>query len=188
MIRHRDDSAALCARALRGRVPTARFMFARLSHLIALGFGAGLSRIAPGTVGTLWAWMAYLLLNAFAAPGDLGWMLIIGCALLLGWWASTATARRTGIDDPAFVVIDEVVGFWLVLWIAAPAGFWGQAACFALFRFFDAIKPGPVAWADRVCKGPGWRGGWGVMFDDLVAAFCALLVIALWRFLFGGGA
>ncbi|MCX7693025.1 phosphatidylglycerophosphatase A [Tepidimonas taiwanensis] len=170
---------------LPGGVPTARFLFARLSHLIALGFGAGLSRIAPGTVGTLWAWAAFVVIDAWATPGDRGWALIIGATLLVGWWASTATARRTGIADPSFVVIDEVVAFWLVLWIAAPDGLLGQAVCFALFRFFDAAKPGPVAWADRVFKGSGWRGGWGVMFDDLVAAFCTLLVIALWRFAFG---
>lgn len=171
---------------LPGGVPTARFMFARLSHLIALGFGAGLSRLAPGTVGTLWAWAAFLVIDAWAAPADRGWALIIGATLLLGWWASTATARRTGIADPGFVVIDEVVAFWLVLWMAAPEGFWGQLVCFVLFRYFDAAKPGPVAWADRVFKGPGWRGGWGVMFDDLVAAFCTLLVIALWRFAVAG--
>jgi len=60
----------------------------------------------------------------------------------------------------------------------------GQLLAFALFRYFDAAKPGPVAWADRAFKGQGWRGAWGVMFDDLVAAFCVLLLFALWRFLF----
>ena len=73
-----------------------------------------------------------------------------------------------------------VVGL-VVLWLLLPAGFWAQLIAFALFRFFDAVKPGPVAWADELFKGLGWRGGWGIMFDDLVAAFCTLLVIALWR-------
>jgi hypothetical protein len=63
----------------------------------------------------------------------------------------------------------------------APSGFATQLAAFVLFRFFDAVKPGPVAWADRLFKGFGWRGGWGILWDDLVAAFCTLLVIALWR-------
>ncbi|MGF1973928.1 phosphatidylglycerophosphatase A [Staphylococcus aureus] len=54
-----------------------------------------------------------------------------------------------------------------------------------MFRFFDAAKPQPVKWADRCFKGFGWRGGWGIMFDDLVAAFCTLLVIALWRHFIG---
>ena len=66
-----------------------------------------------------------------------------------------------------------------------PAGFWSQAAAFALFRAFDAAKPGPVAWADQRFKARrgqaiGWRQGVGILFDDLVAALCTLLVIALW--------
>jgi len=69
-----------------------------------------------------------------------------------------------------------------VLWLAMPMGLLGQAVAFGLFRYFDAAKPGPVRWADQVFKGSGWRGGWGIMFDDLVAAFCTLLVMALWRF------
>lgn len=163
-------------------VPTARFMFARVSHLIALGFGAGLSRFAPGTVGTLWAWAAFLVIEALLHPTDVAWAGIIAVGTLVGWWASVRTAERCGIADPGFIVIDEIVAFWLVLWLAMPMGLLGQALAFALFRFFDAAKPGPVAWADQLFKGWGWRGGWGIMFDDLVAAFCTLLVIALWRF------
>jgi phosphatidylglycerophosphatase A len=162
--------------------PTARFMLARVSHLIALGFGAGLSRFAPGTVGTLWAWAAFLVIEALLHPTDVAWAGIIGVGTLVGWWASVRTAERSGIADPGFIVIDEIVAFWLVLWLAMPMGLLGQALAFALFRFFDAAKPGPVAWADQLFKGWGWRGGWGIMFDDLVAAFCTLLVIALWRF------
>lgn len=163
-------------------VPSVGFMVSRLSHLVALGLGAGLSRRAPGTVGTLWAWLLFVLVQDFWQPGDVAWATIIGVGLLLGWWASMATARRTGVADPGFIVIDEIVAFWLVLWLAMPMSGWGQLAAFALFRYFDAAKPGPVAWADRVFKGWGWRGGWGIMFDDLVAAGCTLLVIALWRF------
>ena len=60
-----------------------------------------------------------------------------------------------------------------------------QAAAFALFRYFDAAKPGPVGWADRLFKlkpgqAIGWRQGLGILFDDLVAAGCTLLVVALW--------
>jgi phosphatidylglycerophosphatase A len=132
-------------------------------------------------VGTLWAWAVYLLVQALWAPSDVAWGVAIAATLLLGWWASVVTARHTGVADPGFVVIDEVVAFWLVLWIAMPMGFWGQLAAFALFRYFDAAKPGPVRWADQVFKGWGWRGGWGIMFDDLVAAFCTLLVVAFAR-------
>ena len=156
-----------------------RFMMRHPAHVIALGFGAGLSLWAPGTVGTLWAWAAFLVLQTWLEPLQMGWV-ILG-ALLLGWWACTASAQRLGLADPGCIVWDEVVAFWLILWLLMPAGFVTQVLAFALFRFFDAVKPGPVGWADRVFKGGGWRGGWGILFDDLVAAFCTLLVFALWR-------
>jgi phosphatidylglycerophosphatase A len=102
--------------------------------------------------------------------------------VLGGWWAAEVTALHMGIADPGHIVIDEIVAIWLVLWLAMPMGLWGQVAAFALFRFFDAAKPQPVRWADQLFKGFGARGAWGIMFDDLVAAFCTLLVIAVWRF------
>ncbi len=84
--------------------------------------------------------------------------------------------------DSGHMVWDEVVAFWLVLWMAQPTGFFGQLGLFLVFRFFDAVKLGPVRWADQHFKGLGWRGGFGVMFDDLVAAACTLLLLAWWRF------
>ena len=70
------------------------------------------------------------------------------------------------------------------LWLLLPASAWGQTIAVVLFRYFDAAKPGPVRWADRQFKGFGCRGGLGIMLDDLVAAFCTLMVIALWRWWF----
>lgn len=159
--------------------PTVRLLLAHPAHLLAFAFGAGLSPIAAGTVGTLWGWAAYLVLQSWCSSATIGWILLAG--LPAGWWASTVTARHLGVLDPGSIVIDEVVAFWIVLWLLLPAGLPAQLAAFALFRFFDAVKPGPVGWADRLFHGFGWRGGLGIMLDDLVAAFCTLLVIALWR-------
>lgn len=159
-----------------------RFMRAHAAHFIALGFGSGLSPVAPGTAGTLWAWLSFLAISFVWEPSDTTWGLLIGMTLLLGWWAATRTAQRAGVADPSQIVIDEIVAFWLVLWLLMPAGPIEQAAAFALFRFFDAAKPQPVRWADRLFKGFGARGGFGILFDDLVAAGCTLLVLALWRF------
>ena len=160
--------------------PSARFMWRHPAHLIALAFGAGLSPVAAGTVGTLWAWLVWDLLLADLAPATQG--AAIALTLLASWWAATLTARHLRSADPGAIVADEVVAFWLVLWLITPAGFGAQLAAFALFRFFDAVKPGPVGWADRLLHGArGWKGGWGILLDDLVAAFCTLLVIALWR-------
>jgi len=162
----------------------ARFLLAHAAHFIAFGLGSGLSRYAPGTAGTLWGWLSYLALQLWLSPSQMGWL--IAFSLLLGWWACTVTAQHLRVADPGSIVWDEIVAFWLVLWLFMPVGFWGQLAAFALFRFFDAAKPGPVAWADRQFKGLGWRGGFGILFDDLVAAFCTLLVLALGAALWPG--
>ena len=159
------------------------FILARPARGIALGFGSGLAPRAPGTVGTLWSWVAFLVLDRWLGPGQ--WAALIAAGLLVGWWACTATARDLGVADPGAVVWDEIVAFWIVLWLVTPAGFWAQAAAFVLFRYFDAAKPGPVGWADRLFKlrpgqAIGWAQGWGILFDDLVAAGCTLLFYAVW--------
>lgn len=168
--------------------PTGRFMLSHPAHAIALGFGSGLSPIAPGTSGTLWAWLAFLVLQFYGmTDAQAGWL--IALSLALGWWASTVTARNLQVLDPGNIVWDEVVAFWIVLWLVLPTGFWGQLIAFGLFRFFDAVKPGPVGWADRLFHGVdrysdphAWtKAGFGILFDDLVAAACTVLVIALWR-------
>ena len=164
--------------------PNARFLFAHVAHWMALGAGSGLSRMAPGTVGTLWGWAAFLIIDVALAPSAWAWGVIIATSLLVGWWASVVTVRRCGVQDPGYIVIDEIVAFWLILWLVMPLGLLGQLVAFGLFRYFDAAKPGPVRWADQAFKGDGWRGAWGIMFDDLVAAFCTLLVMALVFFLF----
>jgi phosphatidylglycerophosphatase A len=162
----------------------ARFLFAHPAHLMALAFGAGLAPRAPGTVGTLWAWIAFLVFGRWL--DDAQWAGLLAASFFVGWWACTRTAQHLGIGDPGAVVWDEVLAFWLVLWLAMPMGWWDQLAVFALFRLFDAAKPGPVGWADALFKPrPGrpisWREGFGILFDDLVAASCVLLIVALWR-------
>lgn len=170
------------------RRPTARFMLAHPAHFIALGFGAGLSPVAPGTVGTLWAWLSFLVLQHWLSPAAMGWL--IAASIPVGWWACTVTARNMRVLDPGSIVWDEVVAFWLVLWLVMPTGFLGQIMAFGLFRYFDVAKPGPVGWVDGLAHDldpqsnrHAWSlAGLGIMADDLVAAGGALLVTALWRF------
>ncbi|OGB04357.1 MAG: phosphatidylglycerophosphatase A [Burkholderiales bacterium RIFCSPHIGHO2_12_FULL_69_20] len=159
-------------------------MLGHPARWLALGFGSGLSPVAPGTVGTLWAWAAFVIFDRFLSDGQ--WAAVIALSLPLGWWACTRTAQHLRTADPGVIVWDEVVAFWIVLWLVMPAGLLAQAVAFGLFRYFDAAKPGPVGWADRLCKlrpgqAIGWRQGFGILFDDLVAALCTLLVIALWH-------
>lgn len=168
------------------RRPTLRFMLAHPAHVLALGFGSGLSPKAPGTIGTLGAWLVFVLLQPYVDV--VGWLLLIVFALGLGWWAGTITARHLGNADPSAVVWDEIVAFWIVLLLVTPASALAQFVAFVIFRVFDAVKPGPVAWADQLFKARhgrpvGWKQGFGILFDDLVAALCTLVVIALWRWL-----
>ena len=172
--------------AIAARKPTWRFLLSHPAHAIALGFGSGLSPKAPGTVGTLWAWVTFALLQPHLS--DLQWAVLIGVGTLVGWWACTVSAQHLALADPGAIVWDEIVAFWLVLWLVMPATLGAQLWAFGLFRFFDAVKPGPVAWADQLFKVRrgvpiGWAQGFGILFDDFVAALCALLVIALWRWL-----
>ena len=156
-----------------GSPPDWRFMVARLSHLVALGFGCGLARVAPGTVGTLGAWLSYLVLARWL--GDVQWAVLIAASFALGVWASNQTAADMKSADPGAIVWDEIVAFWLVLWLAG-GDLATQAVCFALFRFFDIVKPPPIRQFERRVA-----GGLGVMLDDLLAALYALLVLAAWR-------
>lgn len=148
------------------------------AHVIALGAGAGLAPIAPGTAGTLLAWLAY----AWFAPahGTWIWLAVLAGLFVLGIWACGRTGRALGVADHGGLVWDEMVAFWLVLFFAPGSLLW-QAFAFVLFRLFDIWKPAPIRYYDRKLK-----GGFGVMFDDLIAAFYTLVVAAVtWR-IFGG--
>jgi len=148
------------------------FMGLHPLRLIALGFGSGLSPVAPGTAGTLAGWAFYLLIDRYAAPSHLAWAAILVAGFFIGWWACTHTARAMAVGDPSAVVWDEIIAFWIILWVAMPVGWVGQLILFGLFRLFDA-KRGAL---------PGWPQGFGIIFDDLVAAACVLAVwfVGLW--------
>ena len=151
-------------------------MLSRPAHLIAFGFGTGLVPFAPGTFGTLLAFPLYWMLQSQTEP--LEFMLAIVVLFVLGIWACDATGRALGVPDHGGMVWDETVAFLLVLSIAPAAPLW-QAAAFLLFRAFDILKPPPIRYYDRTFK-----SGFGVMLDDLVAAFFTLIVLAVaWKLL-----
>jgi phosphatidylglycerophosphatase A len=155
---------------------SARFMLAHPAHWIAQGFGSGLSPIMPGTFGTLLGWLSYAVLSArwpqFFTP--LNWLIIIGVGFVGGIWVCSKTGRDLGAPDHGSMVWDEIIAIWLVLVVISPASTKTQFWAFICFRFFDMVKPPPIAWFDR-----RYKGGFGVMWDDIVAAFYTLLVIAL---------
>jgi len=150
--------------------PDFKFLSAHPAHLIAFGFGSGLAPKAPGTFGTLLGWPLFWLVAA-AAPDLPNRIVLIIAAFLLGVWACGRSGRALGVADHGGMVWDEIVAFALVL-LFTPAGWLWTAAAFALFRLFDILKPWPIRLADARLK-----NGFGVMFDDLLAALYAIAVI-----------
>ena len=159
--------------------PNARFMLSHPAHFLAQGFGSGLSPVVPGTAGTLFGWLAFAVLTVRWPDifTQANWGIIIAAGFVVGIWACHKTGRDLGIADHGSMVWDEMIAFWIVMLVLMPANFSTQLWAFLWFRFFDMLKPAPIGYFDR-----RFKGGFGVMFDDLVAAFCTLLVFALWRF------
>lgn len=160
------------------RKPNARFMWSHYSHLIAMGFGSGLSPIMPGTSGTLFGWLTFVLLSTrwpeIFTP--LHWVMIIVVGFAIGVLACDKTGTDLGVSDHGSMVWDEIIAFWLVLLFIMPATLSTQLWAFIWFRFFDMVKPPPIRYFDRHIK-----GGFGVMWDDIVAAFYTLLLFSLWQ-------
>jgi phosphatidylglycerophosphatase A len=167
-----------------------RWVFSKPERIFAFGFGSGLSPFAPGTAGTLLAWAAFLLGDYFLSTQAFLW--IISGGILLGCWICGQVSEELGKKDFGGIVWDEIVAFWLVLTFIMPANLWMQILAFALFRFFDAVKPGPIGMIDRYFKraegsnnaSPSnptqilWHG-FGIIADDLAAAFFTLISIAI---------
>lgn len=143
-------------------------------HILAFGFGTGLSPVAPGTVGSLvgvlFAWLTL----------DLGLPLQLSVAAaisLAGIWICGESARRIGVHDHGGIVWDEIAGMYITL-LAAPPTIAGWALGFVLFRAFDIAKPWPIRDLDHRLG-----GGVGIMLDDLAAALYALILLALYGWL-----
>jgi phosphatidylglycerophosphatase A len=146
------------------------------AHFVAFGFGSGLAPFAPGTFGTLLGWALGAFLGAvLSAPAFLA---LIASLFLLGIWACGVTGRHLGAHDHGGMVWDEVVAFMLVLALVPNELAW-QLAAFVFFRFFDIVKPPPIRSLER-----RWKGGFGVMVDDVLAAGYTLLVLAFLKRLF----
>jgi len=143
-------------------------------HILAFGFGTGLSPVAPGTagslVGVLFAWLTL----------DLGLPLQLAVAAAIsfaGIWICGESARRIGVHDHGGIVWDEIAGMYITL-LAAPPTIAGFILGFVLFRVFDIAKPWPIRDLDHRLG-----GGLGIMLDDLAAALYALILLGLYGWL-----
>ena len=153
--------------------PTFSWMIRHPARILALGFGSGLLAPAPGTWGTVFAWVSWVLFLQNQSVLVQGIVVVLTFAL--GVWACHLTGKHLGVADHSAMVIDEVVAFWLIL-LLVPSTLLAQWGAFLLFRLFDILKPQPIRFFDT-----RWKHGFGVMFDDVFAGFYALLVFALWQ-------
>lgn len=139
-------------------------------HLLATGFGSGLSPVVPGTMGTLAAVPFYLLLAEL--PFTI-YLVLVLIAAVLGITICQKTSDDMGVHDHGSIVWDEFVGFWITMAVAPVVSWQWLLAGFVLFRFFDMVKPWPISWLDKHI-----HGGFGIMADDILAGVMAM--ISLW--------
>ena len=151
--------------------PSWRFVLSHPAHFISFGFGSGLFPGSPGTAGTLVAFPLYWLIAPHLT--DAMFMLLLLAFFVIGVWLCDITGRALGVADYGGIVWDEIVAFMLVLFFT-PAGWLWSLLAFSLFRFFDIAKPQPIKYFDQ-----NLHGGFGVMFDDILAAGYALLCMAV---------
>lgn len=120
----------------------------------------------------MYAWLAPRLDNQ-------AFLLLLAGMFIVGAWACEVSGKRLGVRDHGGMVWDEVTAFLAVLFFTPATPLW-QGSAFLLFRLFDIVKPMPIRHFDR-----SMHNGLGVMFDDLLAAFYALLCLAGWKFFLG---
>jgi phosphatidylglycerophosphatase A len=145
----------------------------KLILFLATGFYTGYTPLAPGTagsvVGVLLAWGVTMPLERRSPLAALG---LIAALFALGCWLSERAERLLDRHDSSHIVIDEIVGMALTMYLCPAAGWMALGVGFALFRLFDVLKPEPAGLVDR-----RMRGGLAVMLDDVVAAIYANLVL-----------
>lgn len=158
-----------------------KFSLANPVHFLALGFGSGLLKPAPGTWGTLAAIPVYLLV--LQIPGLTLWSYlgITVVAFVFGIYLCGKTARDVGVHDHGAIVWDELVGL-MVSMIAVPPTLLNVLLGFLLFRFFDILKPWPIKALDLSV-----HGGFGIMIDDVIAGVIACGILHLMQPILVGG-
>jgi phosphatidylglycerophosphatase A len=139
---------------------------------LAFGFGSGLARFAPGTMGTITAIPFAIVLKSLPVAVYLPVILVL---FLVGIHICGVTSARLGKHDPGGIVWDEMVAYWLtVAFVPAHWAWW--LAAFALFRLFDIMKPWPIRQSEKF-----FRGGLGIMVDDIIAALYAMAILAIFN-------
>jgi len=142
----------------------------RIAIFLASGFYSGFFPLAPGTVGTLVAIPLYFVISRFNSNAT--YIIITISLLLVGIIVSQKAARVFRQRDPSLIVVDEMVGF-LVAMFLIEVTWWRLLGAFFIFRFLDIVKPFPVGAVEELGKGIG------IMADDLVAGIYTNIIMHL---------
>ncbi len=156
---------------------TADFNLFNPVHCLALGFGSGLLRPAPGTWGTLVGALIIVLIASQTGTQSLAYFTICAVISLAGIYICGKAAEDVGLHDHGAIVWDEIAGIFVTL-AFVPYSITALVVGFVLFRLFDIVKPWPISWLDAKVG-----GGFGIMIDDIIAAvYAGLLLYACWYF------
>lgn len=139
-------------------------------QFLASGFGSGCAPVAPGTFGTAAAIPVWILLS-FLSP--ITYAIFVFAIFVLGCYVSEKASQELGVHDHGGIVIDEFVGYFITMFLV-PLSWVNILLGFILFRIFDVLKPWPIKVLDRQVK-----GGFGIMIDDVLAGFMALISVHL---------
>lgn len=145
----------------------------QLIMALATGFYIGKIGKAPGTWGSLAAFLPWLLIKDLPLAS---YLLILIVLFILGFFVSGSAEKILDSPDAGCIVIDEVLGMFITLALVPdhPAAW---LLGFLLFRVFDIFKPFPVSWFDQRI-----HGGIGIMMDDVIAGLYAFISLQLlWR-------
>lgn len=156
--------------------PKAKLSLKNPWHLLATGFGSGLSPIVPGTMGTVASIPFYLLLVQL--PASVYYVAVV-LSCLVGIKICQVTSDDMGVHDHGSIVWDEFAGFWITMLVVPylNLNIWDWhwiVSGFVLFRFFDMVKPWPISWLDKKVG-----GGFGIMVDDVFAGIMALIALVV---------
>lgn len=175
MARKKTGAAAAPAQNSKPKMPSAKTVFTDPIHLLAFGFGSGLSRWAPGTTGSLGALVLYFAIMNFP---EWAYLAVTVLVVMAGFHICGESARRLGVHDHPGIVWDEWAGMLITL-AFAPAGLVWVVIGFLLFRLFDILKPWPANYFDAK-----WKDGHGIMMDDVVAGLYAGFALVILAALF----
>lgn len=139
-------------------------------QLLAVGFGSGLMPKAPGTFGTLAAIPFFLCLSLLT---PLFYALTVLFLSVVGIYICGKAAEAVGVHDHGAIVWDEFIGYFITMFMI-PLSWQSVLVGFILFRVFDILKPWPISLADKKL-----HGGFGIMFDDVLAGVFSLVIMHL---------